>query len=153
MRSERSAVKRERMDAVRCRIVLETPPAGVDYGLQKGHGSAFETVQTQRSGGRDLQFEFTAEARAGSAADLRGPFIQGPAAGRFVYIDIGTIAGQTDTPWSRRLKVPLTGITEAMIRRASGPGGAVLEARVPGTGRDGTPACASVKDFEGWKVR
>ena len=73
------------MDAVRCRIVLETPPAGVDYGLQKGHGSAFETVQTQRSDGRDLQFEFTAEVRAGSAADLRGPFIQGPA-GRAVRL-------------------------------------------------------------------
>ncbi len=137
---------------MRCRIVLETPPAGVDYALQKGHGSAFETVQTQRSAGRDLQFEFTAEVRAGSAPDLRGAFIQGPRGGRFVYIDIGTIAGQTDTPWSRRLKVPLTGITEAMMRRASGPGEAVLEARVPGTGRDGTPACASVKDFTGWKV-
>lgn len=153
MSSERSAVTRGRMaDVVRCRIVLETPPAGVDYGLQKGHGSAFEAVQTQRSNGRDLQFEFTAEVRAGSAADLRGGFVQGPPGGRFVYIDIGTIAGQSDTPWSRRLKVPLTGITGAMIGRASGPGGAVLEARVPGTGRDGTPACASVKDFGGWKV-
>ena len=140
-------------DAVRCRIVLETPPAGVDYGLQKGHGSTFEPVQTQRSNGSDLHFEFTAEPRAGSAADFRGPFIQGPAGGRFIYIDIGTIAGQADTPWSRRLKIPLTGITEDMIRRASGAGGAVLEARVPGTGRDGTPACASVKEFAGWKVR
>ena len=140
------------MDAVRCRIVLETPPAGVDYGLQKGHGSVFETVQTQRSDGSDLQFEFTAEIRNETAGDLRGPFVQGPAGGRFVYIDIGTIAGQTDTPWSRRLKVPLSGIAPAMLRRAAGPGGAVLEARVPGTGRDGTPACASVKDFAGWKV-
>lgn len=86
------------MDAVRCRIVLQTPPAGVDYGLQKRHGSVFEVVQTQRSDGSDLQFEFTAEVRPGSAADLRGAFVQGPAGGRFVYIDIGTIAGQTDTP-------------------------------------------------------
>jgi hypothetical protein len=140
------------MDAVRCRIVLQTPPAGVDYGLQKGHGSVFETVQTQRSDGRDLRFEFTAEVRNGSAGDFRGSFVQGPAGGRFVYIDIGTIAGQTDTPFSRRLKVPLSGITPEMLRRAGGPGGAVLEARVPGTGRDGTPACASVKDFAGWKV-
>ena len=138
---------------VRCRIVLETPPAGVDYGLQKGRGSEFETVQIQRSDGSDLQFEFSAQARAsGSRADFRGPFIQGPAGGRFVYIDIGAFAGQTGTPWSRRLKIPLTGITPQMIGRASGAGGAVLEACVPGTGRDGSPACASVKDFEGWKV-
>jgi hypothetical protein len=141
-------------DEVRCRIVLETPPAGVDYGLQKGHGSAFEAVQIQRSDGRDLQFEFSAQPRAsGSPADFRGPFIQGPAGERFVYIDIGTFAGQTGTPWSRRLKIPLTGITRDMVRRASAAGGAVLEARIRGTGRDGSPACASVKDFAGWKVR
>jgi hypothetical protein len=29
--------------------------------------------------------------------------------------------------------------------------GGVLEARVPGTGRDGGPTCPTVKDFEGWK--
>ena len=78
--------------------------------------------------------------------------MQGPAAGRFVYIDIGSCAGQIGTPWSRRLKIPLTGITADMIRRASGPGDGVLEAHVAGTGRDGTPACASVKSFGGWKL-
>ena len=31
------------------RIVLEAPPPGVDFGVQKGRGSAFETIQTQRS--------------------------------------------------------------------------------------------------------
>jgi hypothetical protein len=139
-------------DDVRFRIVLETPPAGVDYGLQKGKGSAHEIVQTQRSVGGDLGFEFTAEPRlSGSAADFRGPFIQGPARGRFVYVGIGTYAGQAGTPWSRRLKVPLTSITADTIRRVSRPG-SLLEARVQGTGRDGTPACASVKDFAGWKI-
>ena len=141
------------MDEVRFRIVLQTPPAGVDYGLQKGRGSLFETVQKQRSTGGDLRFEFVAEPRgATSTADFRGPFVQGPAGGRFVYIDIGASAGQAGTPISRRLKVPLTGITADMIGRASGTAGAVLEACVPGTGRDGTPACASVKDFDGWKI-
>ena len=140
------------MDDVRFRIVLESPPAGIDYALQKGHGSAFETVQTQRSSGTDLRFEFTAQVRpAGAVADFRGPFVQGPAGGRFVYIGIGQFAGQADTPFSRRLKIPLRGITADMIRRASG--GAVLEARVPGTGRDGTPACASVKEFDGWQLK
>jgi Family of unknown function (DUF5990) len=139
---------------VNCRIVLETPPPGVDYALQKGRGSTSETVQTQRSDGSNLRFEFTAGARtAGSSPDFRGPFIQGPAGGRFVYIGIGTFAGQTGTPWSRRLKIPLKGITSEMIRRASATQGAVLEARVEGTGRDGSPACASVKDFDGWHLR
>jgi hypothetical protein len=139
---------------VNCRIVLETPPPGVDYALQEGRGSDSETVQTQRSDGSDLRFEFTAGARtSASSLDFRGPFIQGPAGGRFVYICIGTSAGQTDTPFSRRLKIPLTGITSDMLRRASSVRGAVLETRVQGTGRDGTPACASVKDFGGWHLQ
>jgi len=48
---------------------------------------------------------------------------------------------------SRRLKVPLSGITMAMIKSQ-----AVLEARVPGTGKDGGPSCATVKPFGGWKL-
>ena len=138
----------------RFRIVLVEPPAGVDFGLQKGRGSVFETVQTQRSAGKDLQFEFTAEIRPGKGLlpEFRGPFVQGPAGQRFVYIDIGTYAGQTDTPWSRRLKIPLTGITTEMVDRVSADRGAVLETRVPGTGRDGSPSCATVKPFDGWNV-
>src|SRR5258708_7459086 len=44
------------------RIVLERPPKGVDFGLQKGRGSAYETVQKQRSKGSDLVFAFIVEA-------------------------------------------------------------------------------------------
>lgn len=36
-----------------------------------------------------------------------GPFAQGPPAARFVYVDVGTYAGQKNTPWARRMKVPL----------------------------------------------
>ena len=126
------------------RIVLERPPKGVDFGLQKGRGSAYETVQTQRSKGQDLRFQFTAGVRGPA---LVGPFVQGPAGQRFVYIDIGTYAGQADTCWSRRLKIPLTGIAVDRIAAT-----AILEARGPGTGKDGGPNCATVKPFGGWKV-
>ena len=40
-------------------IVLQQPPAGVDFGLQKGSGNSYETVQKQRSASGDLYFEFT----------------------------------------------------------------------------------------------
>src|SRR5262245_19530918 len=132
------------------RIVIEQPPPGVDFALQKGSGSAYETVQKQSSEGKDLAFEFRPLIREGvsdSMAALGGPFVQGPPRQRFVYIDIGTYAGQADSCWSRRLKIPLDGITAKMIRT-----GGLLEARVPGTGRDGGPSCATVKDFEGWKT-
>lgn len=135
------------------RIILEQPPAGVDFGLQKGRGSLYDTVQTQRSASSDLSFEFTVEVEfAGKDLEpsFRGPFVQGPREERFVYIDIGTMAGQAHTPWSRRLKVPLRGITLAMIKQSMAKPGTVLEARVPGTGSDGGPSCASVKHFQGW---
>jgi hypothetical protein len=135
------------------RIVLEKPPADVDFGLQKGRGSDYETIQTQRSKAKDLYFEFTVRVKAsrkGAKPTLLGPFVQGPPDARFVYIDIGTLAGQADSCWSRRLKIPLSGITSDMIERLS-KSSAVLETHVPGTGRDGGPTCATVKPFDGWK--
>ena len=127
-------------------IVLEAPPQGVVFGLQRGRGSAYETVQKQKSAGKNLEFEFNVDVRGGNPLALSGPFVQGPPGQRFVYIDIGTYAGQSDSCWSRRLKIPLTGISAAMIAA-----GKTLEARIPGTGRDGGPICATVNDFDGWK--
>lgn len=126
---------------LRLRIVLEKPPAGVDYALQKGSGSNYQTEQLQRGAGNDLRFEFAL------SETLRGPYVQGPAGGKFVYIDIGQAAGQLGTPWSRRLKVPLAGITPELIAT-----GAILETRVIGTARDGGPACATPKPFAGWRA-
>lgn len=130
------------------KIILEAPPAGVDFGLQKGSGNNFETVQTQRSGKGDLHFEFM--VRVGEGKDgqpnFLGPFAQGPPHERFVYLDIGTLAGQSDSGWTRRLKVPLCGITWAMVKAKA------LATRVPGTGRDGGPTCATVKPFAGWQI-
>lgn len=133
------------------RIILESPPAGVDFGLQKGSGNNYEVVQKQRSKTGDLRFEFDARVKEGKDGQptLLGPFVQGPPQGRFVYLDIGTYAGQADSCWSRRLKVPLRGITWGVVKQASR---GVLETRVPGTGKDGGPTCATVKPFDGWKV-
>ena len=133
------------------RIILESPPAGVDFGLQKGSGNDFEVVQKQRSTSGDLRFEFSARVKEGKdgAPVLLGPFVQGPPQQRFVYVGIGTFAGQTDTPFSRRLKIPFRDITWDVVKKASR---GVLETRVPGTGKDGTPSCATVKPFAGWKV-
>jgi hypothetical protein len=140
---------------LKLRIVIEKPPAGIDYGLQKGRGSEYDTVQTQRSSEGDLVFEFTvAVKQIGSRAPaLAGRFVQGPAASKFVYIDIGTYAGQKNTQWSRRLKVPLTGISAPMIARLARDPAAVLETRIPGTGKNGEPNCATVKPFAGWAVK
>jgi len=129
------------------RIVLESPPPGIDYALQEGKGAGYKPVQIQRSAGKDLRFEFSTSIKeAGvSAFRLGGPFVQGSPKEPFVYINIGVYAGQANTEWARRLKIPLTGITHQVV------GAKILEARVEGTGKDGGPNCATAKDFDGWK--
>lgn len=135
------------------RIILESPPAGVDFGLQKGSGNDYEVVQKQRSKTGDLIFELTARVKEGKDGEpvLLGPFTHGPPHERFAYLDIGTYAGQTDTPWIRRLKIPFRGITWDLVNKAS-RGAHLLETRVPGTAKDGSPTCATVKPFAGWQV-
>ena len=135
-------------------ISLEKPPAGIDFGLQKGHGNGYETAQKQKSATGDLYFEFTAKLKAAlnTEPDFLGPFVKGPKGARFVYIGIGTYAGQTGTPWSRRLKIPLTGITAAMTGKLANDPSLIFTTTVPGTGKDGGPNCATVKPFSGWAI-
>jgi len=138
------------------RIILETPPPGIDFGLQKGSGHVYETIQTQRSASSDLQFDLTVKIKnieqKSEGPNFIGPFVQGGAPDKFLYIDIGTYAGQKDSIWSRRLKIPLKGITWDMITQVHAKTNLNIEARIPGTGKDGGPNCATVKPFAGWKV-
>lgn len=135
------------------RIVLQKPPAEVDYGLQMGHGSKYEVVQRQRAKGTDLTFGFTVNTKPAkdSSIDFSGLYVQGSVGGRFIYINIGSSAGQIDTPWNRRLKIPLTDVTHSKLKEVLKIQG-VLETTVPGTGKDGGPNCATVKPFAGWLV-
>jgi hypothetical protein len=136
------------------RIILESPPADVDFGLQKGSGNNYETILKQRSGKGDFCFEFTISVKESKTAvhDFGGPFVQGPSSERFIYIDIGTAAGQLHAAWSRRLKVPLRDISPETITQMLGDPSLVLETKVPGTAKDGGPNCATVKPFHGWHL-
>jgi len=140
---------------IRLLIILEKPPPGVDFGLQLGSGNKFETVQKQRSGNADLIFslEVTVRKSKNDRPDFFGPYVQGPGSKRFIYLDIGTVAGQFDSEWSRRLKVPFRDISWDDIDKVISADSVVLETCVPGTGRDGGPNCATVKPFAGWHVK
>jgi hypothetical protein len=65
---------------------------------------------------------------------------------------VGTYAGQRNTQWSRRMKVPLQGITWALIRQATSKAGRKLLAKIPGKGKDGGPNCATVQLLGHWEV-
>lgn len=135
------------------RIILKTPPPGIDFALQKGKGSAFETIQKQRSAKGDLSFDAVVKVKTGKDGqpDFAGPLVQGPAGERFIYIGIGTFAGQADSAWQRRLKIPLRGITTGMLQQTAINDKTVLHTIIEGTGKDGTPTCGTAKPFAGWK--
>ena len=136
------------------KIVLENPPSGIDFGLQKGSGNKYETIHIQKSSDKNLEFEFeiTVKLNNDGLPNFLGAFVQGPPTQRFIYIDIGTYAGQNNTVWGRRLKIPLVGISLNTIKELSNNTNNILEAIVPGTGKDGGPNCATVKPFSGWHI-
>lgn len=137
------------------RIVLVDPPPGVDFGIQEGKGNDYKTIAVQRSktGKLTLECNITVKGnRADGSPNFSGSIAQGPPTGRFIYIDIGKSAGQFDSCWQRRIKIPLEGITWEMIDSALENSKQVLQATIPGTGKDGGPSCATVKPIDGWKV-
>jgi hypothetical protein len=135
---------------INLRIVLENTVNGTVYGLQKGKGSNYETIQAQPGNGKDLFFDFSVPVKENniSGFSLSGPFVQGTAESRFVYIGIGSYAGQAGAPWNGRLKVPLP---EATLLTSQGDTGDYrLCCTVPGRTKDGKPMFATVKPFGGW---
>ena len=140
--------------ALPIRLVLLDPPANIDYGIQRGRGSNYETLFVQQRKRGDVAFDFAitvSDNRKGVTPNFSGHFVQGTPARRFIYIDVGTCAGQQNTPWSRRMIVLLNGITRAQINQALKPGHR-LSATIQGTGKDGGPSCATVPIIGGWKV-
>jgi hypothetical protein len=133
------------------RLVLVDPPANVDYGIQRGRGSKYEAMFVQQRTRGDVGFDFSINASKSGAPNFSGDFVQGTPARRFIYVDVGTCAGQKNTPWSRRMIVLLNGITREQINKALKPGHR-LSARIQGTGKDGGPSCATVPLIDGWNV-
>lgn len=144
------------MNELQVRLVLVEPPPGVDYAIQRGAGSDYDCLFVQQPKRGDVAFDFSltvADNRKDGLPNFLGPFTQGPPAARFIYIGVGTYAGQKNTPWSRRMKIPLQGITWPLIRMAMNKPGAKLLARIPGTAKDGGPNCATVKLLGEWQVQ
>ena len=73
---------------------------------------------------------------------LRGPYIQGPPGGRFVYLNWGDVDPQGTFRMFRRAKLRLDAVPAEVLRAAQERG--VLVARVVLTDAKGHPTCASV---------
>ena len=134
------------------RITVLDPPRGVVFRMQRGRS---ELVEPSSETASAITFDFTLRVEPdadGGPPRLLGPFAQGPPASRFVYVNSGKHAGQFESPWDRRAKVSLMTINASLIERALAKSGAVIEAQIAGTGRDGGPACATVPLLSGWRV-
>jgi len=143
---------REDSDTLRLRITVIDPPPGILWALQLGREEIVApTARTKTL----ITFDFTVEVVAGDSPGtfrLRGPAVQGRPGERFVYLRMGSYAGQAGVSgW--RAKISLEGITSRLLEAARAKPGRVLEARFAGTARNGGPACATVPLLgDGWNV-
>jgi hypothetical protein len=129
-------------DAVTLRLIIDDPVPGVRYSLQKDD----LPFEPRTAGDGPMTFEVSVTLHPDGR--LTGPFVRREGAERrFVHIRIGTSAGDHASAWSRRAKIDIHDIPAALRLD-----GAVLEARLPGRGRDGSPACATVRRLGDWKV-
>lgn len=127
------------------RLTIADPVEGVRYSLQQDD-APFEPVTAT---GAPLSFDVP--VRLADDGRMLGPFVRREGKERrFVYIRIGTSAGDHASEWSRRAKIDIHDIPPALLEQARG--GAVLEVVLPGRGKDGTPACATVRPVQGWKA-
>jgi hypothetical protein len=133
---------------VPARIVLMAPPPGPTFALQRGKG---DLAGVAVSTGQDLQFDFVFQAVEGPGGRVRfsGEFVQGPAGGKFIYVNSGTLAGDPRAAWTRRAKVSLESLTWAAVSGVAARPGLLFEARISGVAKDGGPACASVPLLNG----
>ncbi|KQS55811.1 hypothetical protein ASG17_07055 [Brevundimonas sp. Leaf363] len=125
------------------RLTIDDPVPGVRYGLQQDD-AVFEPVTAT-----DAPLSFDVPVRLTDDGRFLGPFVrrEGPKR-RFVYIRIGQSAGQHGTDLNRRAKIDIHDIPPALLDQARQ--GRTLEIRLPGRGKDGTPACATVRSLTGW---
>ncbi|THD34775.1 MAG: hypothetical protein E7773_14020 [Sphingomonas sp.] len=126
---------------IRFRIVIEQPVPGVRHSLQTGDTGVLDPKESKA--GEPLTFDFPVRVAPGPKFFGDQVRREGPVR-RFVYIRIGQSAGDHGSEWTRRMKIDVQDTPQELLDRAMAGEGAV-ELTVGGTGKDGTPACATVK--------
>ncbi|MDQ7814040.1 DUF5990 family protein [Brevundimonas sp.] len=127
------------------RLTIADPIPGVRYSLQKDD-APFEPVTAV-----EAPLSFDVPVRLSSDNRFLGPFVrrEGPTR-RFVYIRIGTSAGDHASPWSRRAKIDIHDVPPLLLNQARE--GRTLEVVLPGRGKDGSPTCATVRPATPWRA-
>jgi hypothetical protein len=122
------------------RIVVDSPVPGVAHSLQSRDALPLNPKVSRK--GEALAFDFPVRVEPGPK--FAGDQVRREGKERrFVYVRIGQLAGDATSPWSRRMKVDIHDTAADLLDDAAARG-AVVEITVPGAGKDGTPACATV---------
>jgi hypothetical protein len=126
------------------------PYTAIELGIQRGQ--AVQPGERRADGAMVFECEARVAPQAATGApNFLGPWVHGPPKERFLYLVWEGVADGRRKMF-RRMKIHLSPIDWDLIDAADQAGG-VLEARVSGVGKDGTPACASVRLLgEGWTV-
>ena len=139
-------------DSVPLRIVVLHPPPEVTFAVQWGKADLLPPTSVSAS---EVVFEFSVRLgspRPDGAPKLMPPFAHGPAHDRFIYVNSGTLAGQEDSPWTRRAKIKTAGISSDLVDEVASSKSSVPEVRIEGVGRDGGPPAGSVPLAGGWRA-
>lgn len=126
---------------VAMRIMIDRPVVGVLHSLQDRDGHPLDPKSS--AAGEPLLFDFT--IRVGPGPKFFGDQVrrEGPER-RFVYIRVGQAAGDPSSPWTRRMKIDIHDIGQELLDAVASGGGRIA-ITVIGTGKDSTPACATVR--------
>ena len=134
---------------IRARLVIDRPVPGVLHSLQDGDDLPLDPKRS--SAGEALAFDFPLRIeRTADGARFFGKQVrrEGPVR-RFVYVRVGTCAGDMASPWTRRMKIDIHDIDPALLDKAVA--GGVLVGTFNGTLPDGSPACATIRPVS-WRV-
>jgi hypothetical protein len=132
---------------IRMRLVIDNPVPGVAHSLQDKKSQPVDMKMSKDRAA--IAFEFPIRIAAGPKFYGEQVRSEGPER-RFVYVGIGQGAGQKDSCWSRRMKIDIHAIPQALLDKAAE--GKTLEVVINGTGKDGTPACATVAPMKPWRA-
>lgn len=132
---------RESQSEIPMRIVIEQPVVGVLHSLQAKDDHPLDPKCSKA--GEALMFDFL--VRVGPGPKFFGDQVrrEGPER-RFVYIRVGQAAGDPESTWTRRMKIDIHDIEPELLDAAVNDARRI-EISIIGTGKDGTPACATVR--------
>ncbi|HYN89839.1 MAG TPA: DUF5990 family protein [Ardenticatenaceae bacterium] len=138
------------MSSIRLRLICTTPPTEgqadeeTEFGLQDRKQMLFSG---QKQGDGSIHYEFGVEARPDpqtAKPRFSSAFVHGSSATPFLYLSLKRKQA-AESPWIRRLKIPLASITWAQVEQVARMESGILEARVAGTGTGTVPLLG-----EGW---